>query len=247
MGANGQGHVPEPRRGRRAHQREQREEAAEGGQCQGPRSHTGAPLWHRCPGPHPSLTMMATPENMTADTSCQTLREREDRVPGVSTGTAPSLVLRAPFPVTSPRPPLEHNQRSPEPPGPPQPPAPAWAGRAASRDGQRQNPPHPLGPRSDPAKGAERGPHPVTPATRSSSRSPCVSRMGEESRAGPVPCQEGQCGHGRSCQGRRRLGQPSSRVTPHSLSPEPQRLPDSKLDFISQYLANLKSKTKDSR
>lgn len=44
--------------------------------------HRGTPLaagsW-QCPGPRPSLTMMATPENMTAETSCQTLRGRKDR------------------------------------------------------------------------------------------------------------------------------------------------------------------------
>lgn len=47
----------------------------------------GTPLAARSwilPGPHPSLTMMATPENMTAETSCQTLHGREDRGPSVS-------------------------------------------------------------------------------------------------------------------------------------------------------------------
>lgn len=51
----------------------------------------------QCPGPHPSLTMMATPENMTAETSCQTLRGREDRGPGVSMGAIPLLTLHEAF------------------------------------------------------------------------------------------------------------------------------------------------------
>lgn len=50
-----------------------------------------------CPGPRPSLTMMATPENMTAETSCQTLREKEDGGHGVSTGAMPSLRRRKAF------------------------------------------------------------------------------------------------------------------------------------------------------
>lgn len=49
------------------------------------------------PGPHPSLTMMATPENMTAETSCQTLHEREDRGPSVSLEVTPSLILHKAF------------------------------------------------------------------------------------------------------------------------------------------------------
>jgi len=60
----------------------------------------GTPLaagsW-QCPGPRPSLTMTATPENMTAETSCQTLRAREDRGHGVSTGVIPPLILRKVF------------------------------------------------------------------------------------------------------------------------------------------------------
>lgn len=40
-------------------------------------SFTAGSWW--CPGPRPSLTMMATPENMTAETSCQTLCGREER------------------------------------------------------------------------------------------------------------------------------------------------------------------------
>lgn len=76
----------------------------------------GTPLaagsW-QCPGPCPSLTMMATPENMTAETSCQTLREREDRGPSVSTGASPSLILHKAFlaacSVISLHPPPSHN------------------------------------------------------------------------------------------------------------------------------------------
>lgn len=50
-----------------------------------------------CPGPRPSLTMMATPENMTAETSCQTLCEKEDGGHGVSTGAMPWLRRRRAF------------------------------------------------------------------------------------------------------------------------------------------------------
>lgn len=56
--------------------------------CWSTRLATGS--W-RCPGPCPSLTMMATPENMTAETSCQTLHGREDRGPGVSMTGDPIL------------------------------------------------------------------------------------------------------------------------------------------------------------
>lgn len=49
------------------------------------------------PRPHPSLTMMATPENMMAETSCQTLHEREDRGPSMSLEVTPSLTLHKAF------------------------------------------------------------------------------------------------------------------------------------------------------
>lgn len=49
------------------------------------------------PGPRPSLTMTATPENMTAETSCQTLHEREDRGPSMSLEVTPSLILHKAF------------------------------------------------------------------------------------------------------------------------------------------------------
>lgn len=66
---------------------------------------TEEPLWDTplatgsCwyPGPRPSLTMMATPENMTAETSCQTLCEKENGGHGVSTGAMPSLRHRKAF------------------------------------------------------------------------------------------------------------------------------------------------------
>lgn len=60
----------------------------------------GTPLAVRSwflPGPHSSLTMMATPENMMAETSCQTLRERGDRGPGMSLEVTPSLILHKAF------------------------------------------------------------------------------------------------------------------------------------------------------
>lgn len=52
-----------------------------------------------CPGLQPSLTMMATPENMTAETSCQTLHRRENRGPRVSTGVSLSPLLHNALPA----------------------------------------------------------------------------------------------------------------------------------------------------